>query len=150
MRTEFLEDYKKNCITKTELVPGMDFLLSELENMSIQWGVVTNKHYKFASKIIEGLSIKNRSSCLITGNMVNNPKPSPEMLLKAKDLLRLDVNNIMYIGDDERDIIAGKSAGMKTATANFGFIKNDINYSSWNSDYIINKPQDLLDILKKL
>ena len=116
--------------------------------MSIQWGVVTNKHYKFASKIIEGLNIKNRTSCLITGNMVNNPKPSPEMLLKAADLLRLDTNNIMYIGDDERDIIAGKSAGMKTATANFGFIKNDINYSSWNSDYIINRPQDLLDILK--
>ena len=150
MRTEFLEDYKKNCITKTELVPGMDFLLSELENMSIQWGVVTNKHYKFASKIIEGLSIKNRTSCLITGNMVNNPKPSPEMLLKAADLFGLDTNNIIYIGDDERDIIAGKSAGMKTATANFGFIKNDINYSSWNSDYIINRPQDLLDILKKL
>jgi len=150
MRTEFLEDYKKNCTTKTELVPGMDFLLSELENMSIQWGVVTNKHYKFASKIIEGLSIKNRTSCLITGNMVNNPKPSPEMLLIAADLLRLDTNNIMYIGDDERDIIAGKSAGMKTTTADFGFIKDDINYSSWNSDYIINRPQDLLDILKKL
>ena len=45
----------------------MDFMISELENMSIQWGVVTNKHYKFASKIIEGLSIKNRTSCLITG-----------------------------------------------------------------------------------
>ena len=101
-------------------------------------------------RIIESLSIKNRTSCLITGNMVNNPKPSPEMLLKAADLLRLDTNNIMYIGDDERDIIAGKSAGMKTTTANFGFIKNDINYSSWNSDYIINRPQDLLDILKKL
>ena len=82
--------------------------------------------------------------------MVNKPKPSPGMLLKAADLLRLDTNNIMYIGDDERDIISGKSAGMKTATANFGFIKSDINHSSWNSDYIINRPQDLLDILKKL
>ena len=72
------------------------------------------------------------------------------MLLIAADLLRLDTNNIIYIGDDERDIIAGKSAGMKTVTANFGFIKNSINYSSWNSDYIIKRPQDLLDILKKL
>ena len=150
MRSEFLEDYRENCITRTELVSGMDFLLSELENMSIRWGVVTNKHYKFASKIIEGLSIKNRSSCLITGNMVNNPKPSSEMLLKATDLLSLHTDNVMYVGDDERDIIAGKSAGMKTATANFGFIKNVINYRSWNSDYILNRPQDLLEILKKL
>ena len=52
--------------------------------------------------------------------MVNNPKPSPEMLLKAVELLRLDVNDVMYIGDDERGIIAGKSAGMKTVIANFG------------------------------
>ena len=136
-------------MTRTELVSGMDFMLNELENMSIKWGVVTNKHYKFASKIIEGLNIKDRSSCLITGNMVNNPKPSPEMLLKAVELLRLDVNDVMYIGDDERDIIAGKSAGMKTVIANFGFIKDNVNYNSWGSDYILNRPQELLDILKK-
>ena len=81
--------------------------------------------------------------------MVNNPKPSPEMLFKAADLLKIDTNNIIYVGDDERDIIAGKSAGMKTATANFGFIKNDIDYNSWNSDYVLDEPADLLDILKK-
>ena len=81
--------------------------------------------------------------------MVNNPKPSPEMLLKAVELLRLDVNDVMYIGDDERDIIAGKSAGMKTVIANFGFIKDNVNYNSWGSDYILNRPQELLDILKK-
>ena len=150
MRSEFLEDYKNNCVIRTELTSGMGFLLSELEKMSIKWGVVTNKHYKFANKIIEGLNLKERSSCLITGNMVNNPKPSPEMLLKAKDLLKLDTKNVMYIGDDERDIIAGKSAGMKTATANFGFIKNGINFNSWKSDYILNRPLDLVDILKEM
>ena len=149
MRSEFLEDYENKCFLRTELTSGMNFLLSELENISIKWGVVTNKHYKFASKIIEGLNIKDRSSCLITGNMVNNPKPSPEMLLKATELLKLNANDVMYVGDDERDIIAGKSAGMKTAIANFGFIKDSVNYNSWGSDYIINRPLELLDILKK-
>ena len=63
MRSEFLEDYKDNCFLKTKLTTGMDLILHELENMSIGWGIVTNKHYKFANKIIEGLKMKDRSLC---------------------------------------------------------------------------------------
>lgn len=147
MRSEFLETYKKNCFVKTEFISGIKNLLIELENKSILWGVVTNKHYKFANQIIKGLGIKDKTSCLITGNMVDNPKPSPEMLIKASDLLNIKTENIIYIGDDERDIIAGRSAGMKTAVANFGFIHDDINLITWNSDYILNTPGELLKIL---
>ncbi len=149
MRSEFLDDYKGNCFEKTNLINDIEALLKELELKSILWGIVTNKHYKFANQIIEGLGIKDRSSCLITGNMVDNPKPSPDMLIKASTLLNIKTKNIIYIGDDERDIIAGRLAGMKTAIANFGFIHQDTNLTAWNSDYILNKPKDLLKILNK-
>ena len=145
IRAEFLEEYHDNCFVKTKLVLGMSILLEHLNQKKIPWGVVTNKHYKFANKIIKGLQLEDKISCFITGNMVENPKPSPDMLIKATSIIRQNPKNIIYVGDDERDIIAGKAAGMKTAIANFGFITETNNCDRWGADYFLNKPQDLLD-----
>ena len=47
------------------------------------------------------------------------------------------------MGDDERDIIAGRDAGMHTIAADFGFISDDINIRSWNADLIIHNALEL-------
>tara|TARA_B100001248_G_scaffold214743_1_gene169378 strand:+ start:2004 stop:2675 length:672 start_codon:yes stop_codon:yes gene_type:complete len=143
LRSEFLEDYKSNCFIKTTLNKNMDQLLDYLLSVHIKVGVVTNKHSRYVNKIIQGLGIEQDLSCVVTGDMVLNAKPASDSLIKAAEIIRCPTDNIIYVGDDERDIIAGKGAGMITVAANFGFINDEINVNSWEADLIIDNPLSL-------
>ena len=75
--------------------------------------------------------------------MVTNPKPDIDGLIKAAEITKCNVSNTIYVGDDERDIVAGRNAGMMTVAADFGFISPDTNIRLWKADLIINDPLDL-------
>ena len=145
LRSEFLEDYKNHSFIETRLNKNMDKLLDYLLEKNILVGIVTNKHSRYVNKITEGLSLNEKLSCIITGDMVLNAKPAIDGLIKAAGEIECNVDEIIYVGDDERDIIAGRNAGMNTIAADFGFISPEINIKSWNADLIIN---DALDIKK--
>ena len=74
-------------------------------------------------------------------------KPACDGLLKASELINCSIENTMYVGDDERDIIAGRDAGMVTVAANFGFIHDDVNIMSWEADLLIDDPMELRECL---
>ena len=137
LRSEFLQEYSENTFIYTKMIDGMEKLLEYIEKNNIKWGIVTNKHSKYVNKILEGFALSNRVKCLVTGDMLQETKPNPEGLLLAANILNVNLNDTIYVGDDERDIIAGRDAGMSTVAADFGFISTDINVRSWNSDLII-------------
>ena len=147
LRSEFLEDYKNNCFHKTTLNENMEELLDYLLSRQIKIGIVTNKHSRYVNKIVDGLGLKNTLSCVVTGDMVLNGKPASDSLIKASELINCQADAIMYVGDDERDIIAGRNAGMITVAANFGFISEDTNVNSWQADIVINDPVSLKQYL---
>ena len=143
LRSEFLEDYKNNTFVKTKLNNNMDKLLDYLLKKNILIGIVTNKHSRYVKKIVDGLNLTEDLSCVITGDMVLNAKPAIDGLVKAAEEISCNFDEIIYVGDDERDIIAGRDAGMNTIAADFGFIRPEINIMSWNADLIINDALDL-------
>ena len=147
LRSEFLEDYKHTPFAETRLNKDMDKLLSYLIKKNIIIGIVTNKHSRYVKKIVEGLGLTKKLSCVITGDMVLNAKPAIDGLIKAAEEIQCDVDEIIYVGDDERDIIAGRDAGMNTIAADFGFISDDINVKSWNSDLIIYNALELKNFI---
>jgi phosphoglycolate phosphatase len=147
LRSEFLEDYKHHPFAETRLNEDMDKLLSYLIKKNIIIGIVTNKHSRYVKKIVEGLGLTKKLSCVITGDMVLNAKPAIDGLIKAAEEIQCDVDEIIYVGDDERDIIAGRDAGMNTIAADFGFISDDINVKSWNSDLIIYNALELKNFI---
>ena len=147
LRSEFLDDYKHHPFVETKLNKDMDKLLNYLIKKNIMIGVVTNKHSRYVKKIIDGLGLTKKLNCVITGDMVLNAKPAIDGLIKAAEEIQCNVDEIIYVGDDERDIIAGRDAGMNTVAADFGFISNDINVRSWNSDLIIYNALELKDYI---
>jgi 2-phosphoglycolate phosphatase len=147
LRAEFLQEYSDKCFIHTKMIDDMSKLIDHIENKKIPWGIVTNKHSKYVDKILKGLLIDKKVTCLITGDMVNEPKPNPEGLLEASKLAGIKPSECIYVGDDERDIIAGKSAGMHTIAADFGFIHKDESAESWHADKIIKKPSDLINLI---
>ena len=147
LRAEFLQEYSENTFIYTKMINGIKQLLEYIEKNDIKWGIVTNKHSKYVKKILKGFALRDDIKCLVTGDMLQETKPNPEGLLLAANILDVNLNETVYVGDDERDIIAGKNAGMKTVVADFGFINKDHDILSWNADSIITEPMMLKEFI---
>jgi phosphoglycolate phosphatase len=147
LRAEFLQEYSDKCFVHTKMIDDMEKLIDHMNNIHISWGIVTNKHSKYVNKILKGLSIDDKVACLITGDMVSEPKPNPEGLLEASKIAGINPSECIYVGDDERDILAGRSAGMYTVAADFGFIHKEDSADSWHADKVIKKPSELINLI---
>ncbi len=145
LKGEFLNAYENNVCIHTHLIDGIEELINDIEEKKIIWGIVTNKHARFVKDILKKLGYLNKLDCLVTGDMVKETKPEPDSLLLASGKLSKEPNIIAYVGDDRRDIQAGKQAGMITVAADFGFVFNNSIIPSWNADFIITNPNQLLD-----
>ncbi len=143
MRDEFLNLYEANLCRETRLFDGMAELVSALEVSNIIWGIVTNKAERFALPLMKLLGYNTRAACIIGGDTTGKLKPHPEPLYAAARAIQLDPAACLYVGDDERDIQAGRAAGMKTIAVRYGYL-NGSDPATWGADAVIDHPQDVL------
>jgi phosphoglycolate phosphatase len=146
LRDEFLAHYADNLCRNTRLFAGIPELLDRLEARALPWGVVTNKAERFTLPLLELLKVRNRSACVIGGDTTGRIKPHPEPLLAASRAIGLAPGACIYLGDDQRDVDAGRAAGMKTAVARWGYLNGQAP-DSWGADFMIDSPKDLLRLL---
>jgi phosphoglycolate phosphatase len=140
MREEFLEIYAGNLCVDTRLFPGMDAVLERLESDGIAWGVVTNKFERFARPLIDLLGLGERAGVVVGGDTCPRPKPFPDSLLHAAQVLGVAPKETLYVGDDERDVQAARAAGMPVIVAGYGYLGSDRPPALWRADAIIESP----------
>lgn len=146
MRAEFLEQYAENLCVETCLFPGMAELVEGIEARGMRWGIVTNKAERYARPLIDLLQLGTRCGCVVGGDTAGATKPSPEPLFAACRLLSIEPRVALYVGDDRRDIEAGRAAGMRTVAVRYGYL-NGSDPDTWDADIVVNTPQELLDHL---
>lgn len=146
MREEFLAIYESNIARETCLFPGTAGLLDAIEARGLAWGIVTNKAEHLARLLLGKLGVIARAGCVIGGDSTPHLKPHPEPLFAACRAVGLNPSACIYVGDDQRDIDAGRAAGMRTAAAKWGYLNGGIP-ESWNPDWLLDNPQDLLRVL---
>lgn len=151
-RNRFLDDYATHIADQQRhsmpsLYKGIPELLTAIEARHLPWGIVTNKPRKLTEPLLEQLELSQRSSVLVCSDDVRRKKPDPEALWLACDQLNCDASHCLYIGDHKRDIDAGRSAGMTTIAALYGFISDIDDPESWNSDYNAEQPADIIEWL---
>ena len=146
LRREFLAIYEGNICRETRLFPGMPDVLQFLEAAGLCWGIVTNKAEQLAAPLIEKILPRSRCACIIGGDTTPHLKPHPAPLLAACGVIGRDAAACLYVGDDLRDIEAGRAAGMKVAAARWGYL-NGGDPDSWRADWLLNEPRDLLKLL---
>ncbi len=142
MREEFLTIYENNLCRDSVLFPGMSRLIDTLENKGIVWGIVTNKAERFAKPLIEQLGYAARTACIIGGDTTGHLKPHPAPLLAACEIIRIEPASCHYVGDDRRDIEAGRAAGMRTVAVRFGYL-NGSNPDEWGADAVVSAPEEI-------
>jgi len=144
LRLRFLDLYSRHLAVETLPFPGLLELLDELERRSVPWGIVTNKPGWLTDPLLDQLGLSARAGCVVSGDTVAERKPHPLPLLHAAGLIRVAPEACVYVGDAERDIQAGRAAGMRTVVAAYGYLGDGDSPASWNATGIIDHPQQLL------
>ncbi|MFM2028984.1 MAG: hypothetical protein RL517_175, partial [Pseudomonadota bacterium] len=82
-----------------------------------------------------------------SGDTTPHSKPHPEPILHAARIANIDPSKSVYVGDDIRDIVAGKAAGMQTIAAAYGYCGCEEPPEAWGADYLVRHPLELLEII---
>jgi phosphoglycolate phosphatase len=144
MTREFLDLYEGNLCRGTTLFDGVAELLGELEGRGMPWGIVTNKAKRFTLPLMRLLGLDARAGCVICGDSAAQRKPHPAPLIMAAQCLSINPAACIYLGDDERDMIAGRAAGMRVAVAEYGYLGTGNPPQAWEADYRISHPLQLV------
>lgn len=147
LRAEFLERYRARIAHESRCYVGIGPLLNEIEQRGMAWGVVTNKPFYLAEDLMAKLDLLDRCAVLVGGDTAAKPKPSPLPCLLAAERLGVGSSACIMIGDDERDIVSGRDAGMLTAAVRYGYIASQI--EDWNADLVFDQPLDIQRWLEK-
>jgi 2-phosphoglycolate phosphatase len=143
-RLALLDAYHAHVADDTRLFPGMDALLDDIEARGLRWGIVTNKPGWLTTPLLEKLGLGWQPSCVVSGDTLPERKPHPAPLLHAARALACDPVDCVYIGDAERDVSAGRQAGMRTLVATYGYIGPGEDPAGWQASELVDSPADIL------
>ncbi|MCL5041119.1 MAG: HAD-IA family hydrolase [Gammaproteobacteria bacterium] len=143
LRDDFLQRYDRQLAVHTRPFPGIPELLDWLDTEQIPWGVVTNKLSRFSTPLLAAIGWSERCAALVCPDQVSQPKPHPEPLLKACQQMAIDPAASLYVGDHQRDIDAGRAAGMQTIAALYGYLPVGDDPARWQADHSIANAAEL-------
>lgn len=147
LKPRFLDIYRSNLALHSQLFDGIEMLLSSLRRNQIKIGIVTNKPEFLTHPLIAQFEALQSISVVVCGDTLEVAKPSPKPLYYAAEQLAVDPKDCVYIGDAERDIVAGRNAGMVTVLAEYGYIASTDQPQQWLADYTIAHPNALIELL---
>lgn len=143
----FLEIYAGRLCAESRLFDGIADLLDRLESMDLRWGIVTNKRMRFTDPLVELLGLYPRTRCVVSGDTTAEAKPSALPIRHACTLLDCAPERTLYVGDDIRDVQAGRNAGCHTVAVSYGYLGDGGALETWGADLVIDHPAKLSEFL---
>jgi 2-phosphoglycolate phosphatase len=149
LREEFFVNYEARMLLNTHVFDGVAELIDALTQRGLAWGIVTNKSKRFTDPLTRSIPVFASAGAVVSGDTTPHAKPHPEPLFEAARRLGLDPARCVYVGDDERDIVAGRAAGMRTVAATYGYMGAQADAALWQADGSIDSPMALLQWLNR-
>ncbi len=146
-KEEFLSNYEQAMTVRSVIFDGVQDMLAHLAERGLRWGVVTNKSQRFTLPLTAQIPLFATAQAIVSGDTTPHAKPHPEPLFEAARRMQLNPQHCWYVGDDERDIVAGKAAGMTTVAAHYGYLGSQAEVLRWGADHIIHSPLALVELL---
>lgn len=148
LREEFFCNYERCMTQRTRIFDGVPSVLAKLVQQGLKWGVVTNKSERFTLPLTRSMPLFDSANVIVSGDTTPFSKPHPAPLLEAAKRLAVQPERCVYVGDDERDIVAGLAADMATVAVTYGYLGQQTDTSKWGAHASINCVNDLLGLLK--
>jgi 2-phosphoglycolate phosphatase len=146
LRLAWFDRYQSAMAVHSTLFGGVVELLDGIRAAGMEWGIVTNKPARFTDPLIPQIGLAH-AGCIVSGDTTGFAKPHPAPLLEAARRLGIAPEHCWYVGDDQRDVEAGRAAGMQTVACAWGYC-GTVEPSTWGADYLLDTPTDLLDTLR--
>lgn len=147
LRVEFLRFYEEAICVHTRLFPGVEQALSDIESAGMRWGIVTNKAMRFTAPLVRELGLDTRAAVVVAGDTTPHAKPHPAPIEHALQACAVGPDGAVYVGDDLRDIEAGRAARLRTIAVRYGYLGAGEPIEAWGADAIATTPGDLFDLL---
>jgi len=141
----FLDTYERELGRHGGPFDGVEAMLAQLEAAGSAWGIVTNKPEYLARLLLPLLGWDTRCAVLIGGDTLAARKPDPLPLTVAAERIGIAPADCIYVGDDERDIVAARAAGMPSVVALWGYRLPEDEPAAWKGDVLIDTPAQLCD-----
>ena len=148
LHREYLQHYARSLCIRTKIFSPLGELLELFNDHGVKWGVVTNKPEGMTVPLMEQLGIASSAACIVGGDTLEKRKPHPAPMFHAAEQAAVHPARVIYVGDAERDIEAGKAAGMATVSVGYGYITAEDDPTSWGADVFAADTMQLFDILK--
>ena len=148
LKEEFFCNYEACMTERTYAFEGVAELIEQISRAGLKWGVVTNKSERFTLPLTRAMPLFNTAQAIVSGDTTPHAKPHPAPLFEAARQLGMAPERCAYVGDDERDIVAGRAAGMPTVAAAYGYLGATTDTAGWNADATIISPMALLQLLR--
>jgi 2-phosphoglycolate phosphatase len=146
-REEFFVNYENAMTERTVIFDGVPEMISAIVAAGLPWGVVTNKSSRFTDPLTAAMPLFASARAIVSGDTTPHAKPHPAPLFEAARRLGVEPGQCVYVGDDERDIVAGLAAGMGTVAATYGYLGQQTDVARWNAHLHIDSPPALLKFL---
>ena len=147
MREEFFRNYEGCMTQRTYVFDGVQQLIAALAEYGVPWGVVTNKSMRFTGPLTRTMPLFATARAVVGGDSTPHAKPHPEPLFEAARQVGVRPIECIYVGDDVRDVQAGRAAGMGTVAATYGYL-GTTDVREWGADVQIQTPLALLGLLR--
>tara|TARA_B100001079_G_C16385531_1_gene504200 strand:- start:992 stop:1672 length:681 start_codon:yes stop_codon:yes gene_type:complete len=147
---EFMTTYEARMTRASHPYAGIRELVAQLAADEIRWGIVTNKPEYMAVPLMEHLAFDPAAGCVIGGDTAGVSKPDPAPIHLACERMGLAPAHCIYIGDSDRDIAAGRAAGMSTVTAGYGYIPAGEDARAWPADRHVAAVDELREAITSL
>ena len=147
----FVEIYRQEYVKlpKAGLYENAKTSISVLAEMGFNIVLVTSKTRKSALENLKDHGLYDLFDLFICGDEVCNPKPDPEPITKALEMLQISSEEAIYVGDSAQDIIASKGAGVRVIGVTWGAkLKKEI--KDEKPDFIADSFEELIKIILSL
>ena len=148
LKEEFFSNYEACMTQRTYAFDGVAEMIARLHQGGLKWGVVTNKSERFTLPLTRLMPLFATAQTIVSGDTTPHSKPHPAPLLEAARQLNVSPQRCIYVGDDARDILAGRAAGMPTVAAAYGYLGNKAEIEEWNAHAKIDSAIELLNLLR--
>lgn len=141
----FTEYYNAHSMDMTAPYPGISEMLAAVRGAGLKSAIVTNKYDSAANALRERFF--GTVDVAVGLQQGISPKPAPDGVYKALELIGADRSRAVYVGDGETDIATAKRCGMPVVAVTWGFRDAEL-LKTLEPDYIIDSPDALLGVLR--
>jgi pyrophosphatase PpaX len=130
------------------IYPGVLEAIREVKAAGARTGLVTSKNQQGAVRGLRLVGLDDLIDVMVCADDVENPKPHPEPVVKAVQILGADPASTVYIGDSIHDMRSGRAAGVRTAAVLWGPFSRE-HLEQAEPDYWLQRPPDILGLVRR-